>query len=136
MSKRIFTREQIKQLLSNENVVRVGKTIVYNKDFKIKAIAQYEQGLRPQEIFRDAGFDLNTIGRQVPKQCLKRWNKIFRLKGADGIKIETRGKSKGGGRPKTKNLTDTEKIKWLETENAYLKAENDFLAKLRAKRAE
>ena len=29
-----------------------------------------------------------------------------------------------------------EQIKYLETQVAYLKAENDFLAKLRAKRAE
>jgi hypothetical protein len=40
----------------------------------------------------------------------------------------------GGGRPKTKNLSDKEKIEYLETKVAYLKAENDFLAKLRAQR--
>ena len=135
MSKRIFTREQIQELLSNENVVRVGKTIAYSKDFKIKAVRLYnEQGLTSSEIFRQAGFDLNVIGKQKPKDCLGDWNKAYRLKGEAGLKIETRGR--GGGRPKTKNLTDGEKIKWLEAENAYLKAENDFLAKLRAKRAE
>ncbi len=48
---------------------------------------------------------------------------------------ETRGKG-SSGRPRTKNLSDTDKIKRLETQVAYLKAENDFLAKLRAKRAE
>jgi hypothetical protein len=53
-----------------------------------------------------------------------------------GLQIETRGGHNGGGRFKTKGLTETEKIKKLEAEVAYLKAENDFLAKLRAKRAE
>ena len=57
MSKRFFTREQIEQLSSNENVVRVGKTIVYSKDFKIKAVKLYnKQGLTSKEIFRQAGF--------------------------------------------------------------------------------
>ncbi|KKQ45910.1 MAG: Transposase [Candidatus Moranbacteria bacterium GW2011_GWC2_37_8] len=135
MSKRFFTREQIEQLSSNENVVRVGKTIVYSKDFKIKAVKLYnKQGLTSKEIFRQAGFDLNVIGKQKPKDCLLTWNKIYRLKGEKGLRTETRGK--GGGRVKTKNLTDAEKIKWMEAEIAYLKAENDFLAKLRAKRAE
>lgn len=135
MSKRIFTREQVEQLLNNKNVVRVGKAIVYSKDFKINAVKLYnEQGLTSSEIFRQAGFDLNVIGKEKPKNCLRRWNNAFRIKGEAGIITETRGK--GGGRPKTKNLTDSEKIKWLEAENAYLKAENDFLAKLRAKRAE
>lgn len=137
MSKRIFTREQIKQLLTNENVVRVSKTIVYSKDFKIKAVKLYnEQGLTSSEIFKQAGFDLNIIGKEKPHDCLKGWKKIYKLKGEEGLKTETRGKGGGGGRFKTKNLTDAEKIKWLEAENAYLKAENDFLAKLRAKRAE
>ena len=62
------------------------------------------------------------------------WNKIFRLKGGAKLKVETRGR--GGGRPKTKHLGGEEKIKYLEAQVAYLKAENDFLAKLRAKRAE
>ena len=48
--------------------------------------------------------------------------------------IESRGRA--GGRIKTKNLSDADKIKRLEAQVAYLKAENDFLAKLRAKRAE
>jgi hypothetical protein len=57
------------------------------------------------------------------------------MKGEGAFGIETRGK--GGGRPKKiKDTNDTDKIKRLEAEVAYLKAENDFLIKLRAKRAE
>lgn len=137
MSKRIFTKEQIEQLSNNENVVRVGKTIVYSKDFKIKAVKLYEErGLTSKEIFRQAGFDLDVIGKQKPKDCLMTWRKAYKLKGENGLKLETRGKSKNGGRPKTKYTTEAEKIKYLEAQVAYLKAENDFLAKLRAKRAE
>lgn len=135
MSKRIFTREQVEQLLSNENVAHVGRTIAYSKDFKVKAVKLYEeQGLTSKEIFIQAGFDLDMIGKEKPKNLMRDWRKIYALKGDSGLKIETRGK--GGGRPRAKNLTDAERIRWMEAEIAYLKAENDFLAKLRAKRAE
>lgn len=136
MSKRIFTREQIKELLNNENVAHVGKAIVYSKDFKVRAVELYEQGPMPQEIFRQAGFDLNVIGKQKPKSLMRDWNRIYRLKGAVGLRTEIRGRGNGGGRPKTKYSNDADKIKYLEAQVAYLKAENDFLAKLRAKRAE
>ncbi|TSA45286.1 hypothetical protein D4R51_02165 [bacterium] len=137
MSKRIFTREQIEELLKNENVVRCGRAIVYSKDFKIKAVKLYnEQSSTAKEIFRQAGFDLNLIGKQKPKSLMQDWNRIYRVKGEKGLMEETRGKGSGGGRPKNKFATDAERIKYLEAENAYLKAENDFLAKLRAKRRE
>jgi transposase len=137
MSKRIFTRKQIEELLKNKSIAKCSeKSITFSKDFKIRAVTLYEEhGLTPQEIFRDAGLDLNMIGRKMPKNCMKRWNKSYRAKGRDGL-LETRGKAKGGGRPKTKYLNDGEKIKYLEAQVAYLKAENDFLAKLRAARAE
>lgn len=132
MSKRIFTQEQIQQLLSNENVTRCsGKAISYSKDFKIKAVAQYnESGFSPREIFRLAGFDLQIFGEKKADHCLTRWRKTFRTKGQGELLKETRGR--GGGRPKINDCDDAAKIKRLETEIAYLKAENNFLAKLRA----
>ena len=138
MSKRRFTQEQVEKLLKNVNVAKSSeKAITYSKDFKIRAVREYnEGGLGTRQIFRNAGFDLDVIGRGQPKSLLQDWNRIYRTKGATGLMTETRGKGNGGGRPKTKNLTDAEKMKRLETEVAYLKAENDFLARLRAKRRE
>jgi transposase-like protein len=109
--------------------------MTFTKDFKLLAIKLYEQGLTSSKIFRDAGFDLNLIGGEQPKECLKRWLKVFRIKGEGGLS-DNRGKSGRGGRPKTKGITEADKIMRLEAEIAYLKLENDFLAKLRAKRAE
>ena len=135
MSKRIFTKEETEVLQSNPNVHKCSKrSISYHKDFKIKAVKQYKDGLTSKEIFNLAGFDLNVIGRDSPKSCLKCWNKIYRQKGVVGLEIDTRGKN--GGRRKTKEIIEKDKIKRLEAEVAYLKAENDFLVKLRAKRAE
>ena len=130
MSKRIFSEEQIKELLQNPNVAGCSeKSISYHKNFKIMAVEKYREGLQPYEIFKDANFDVGVIGRDVPHECLRRWLK----KGEAELKSDGRGQSKQGGRPKTNWANEKEKIKYLETENAYLKAENDFLAKLRKK---
>ena len=135
MNKRIFTKEEIDILSSNENISRCSeRSITYSKDFKIEAVKLYEQGMTPSEIFRQAGLDKNLIGREQPKRCLKRWNKVYRQRGEKELAIENRGRN-STGRPKTPiDKSDAYKIKRLETEVAYLKAENDFLVKLRAKR--
>jgi len=137
MSKRIFTKEQIEELLKNECIATCSeKSITFSQAFKASAVKRYnEQGLSASEIFRIARLNLALIGRTMPKDCLKRWNKVVRSKGEAGL-TESRGSSGKGGRPKSKHLTDNEKIEHLEAQVAYLKAENDFLAKLRAKRAE
>jgi len=136
MNKSKFSEEQIQTLLDNCNVLKCSnKAITYSKDFKIWAVKQYnEEGKTATEIFKGAGFDPEVIGKDTPQNCLGDWRQIFKLKGVAGLKTENRGR--GGGRPKTKELTDAKKIEWLEAKVAYLKAENDFLAKLRAKRAE
>jgi transposase-like protein len=134
MSKRIFNEEQIRELLTNTNVSRCSnKSITYSKEFKVLAVKKYyEEGYSPNMIFKESGFDVKLIGQDVPNDCLCRWRKIYRMKGEDKLRVEARGKHRGGGRPRTKDLTEADKIKRLEIEVAYLKAENDFLAKLRA----
>jgi hypothetical protein len=133
MSKRRFTQEQVKELLQNKNVETCSeKSISYNKDFKVLAIRQKQEGLSNMEIFKQAGFNVDLIGHETPESCIKRWKRVFNIKGLNELFIETRGRG-GGGRPKTNWQNEKEKIKYLETQVAYLKAENDFLAKLRKK---
>lgn len=134
MSKRMFSSEHIEQLLQNPNVARcTDKSISYHKDFKLFAVKQYESGLPAREIFKQAGFDISMVGRETPRSCLKRWLKVFRTKGIEELSVETRGRG-GGGRPKTNWSNEKEKLKYLEAQVVYLKAENAFLAKLRKKR--
>ena len=134
MSKRIFTVEQIKELTKNINVDNCSeKSITYNKAFKVRAVEKYyENGYSPRMIFEEAGFDISIIGIDAPRDGLQRWRKTYREKGAHLLGLEQRGKHNKGGRPKTKDLNDADRIKRLEIENMYLKAENDFLVKLRA----
>ncbi len=134
MSKRKFTIDQMAELLKNKNVAKCSdKSITYSKEFKIQAVKQYyEDGYSPGMIFAEAGFDWRIIGSDNPKACLQRWRTIHNTRGIDRLSVETRGKHHRGGRPKIKVMADAERIKRMEVEIAYLKAENDFLAKLRA----
>lgn len=136
MSKRVFTDKQITNLLNNKNVLSCSsKSITYNYTFKINAVRQYnEEYIGAKQIFEEAGFNLNVIGQKTPRDCLSRWKRITKRKGCVALSMEKRGKGRGigKGRPRLKGLTDAEKIKRLELTVLYLKAENDFLAKLRA----
>lgn len=129
-----FNPGQIAKLLRNKYVVKCAKAITYSKDFKLFAIRQYAEGKTASQIFREAGFDQQLIGEYVPGDCLDRWRKKFEAKGEIGLKTDERGTMRGSrkGRPKTRGLTDADRIKRLEIEVAYLKAKNDFLVKLRA----
>lgn len=134
MSKRVFTPAQIDELFKNKNVSKCSsKSITYNKEFKLWAIKKYyKDGHSPNMIFKEAGFDRQIIGQDCPNACLQRWRTTYNIKGLENLNSEMRGKHHKGGRLKTKGLTDADRIKRLEIENAYLKVENDFLAKLRA----
>jgi transposase-like protein len=133
MNRRTFNQEQIVLMESIGAVSKCSeKAITYTKEFKLKALKQYKEGIPPTEIFQEAGFDIKLIGEKTPRKSLGRWREAYRTKGVDGIQTKT----KGTGRPKKMRGTDTEKIQYLEAQVAYLKAENVFLAKLRAKKSE
>jgi len=135
MSKRIFTQEQTSSLLKNKNVVRASeKSISYRNDFKLTAVRRYHEGLLPSVIFQEAGFDLAIIGRKTPRWLVKDWRKVFNKKGAVGLREDNRGRHSRGRPPDLGHMNDKEKLKYLEARVAYLKAENDFLAKLRKQR--
>jgi len=134
MSIHIFTSEEINALSSNPCVRKCTKmSISYTSDFKKRALELHAQGVSSKEIWRRSGFNINGWKNDYTRDCLKNWKKSIKKNGHGGL-TKTRGV--GGGRPKTKGLTDADKIKRLELQVKYLKAENDFLAKLRAKRAE
>ena len=73
MSKRIyFTPTQMRILESNPNVVHVSeKSINYSPEFKLQAIKSYKSGITPIQIFREAGFDIATIGTRNPRTSLE-----------------------------------------------------------------
>lgn len=115
MKRRTYSDEEQTQLRKSEHIARVtARRIVYTETFKRHALSAYQGGISPSEIFMHAGFNMRIIGSGQPKECLKRWRR----------------------KKESVPHTESSRLKWLEAEVKYLKAENAFLAQLRAKRAE
>ena len=133
MKRKKFTEQEKEILLENEYVITVSeRNIKYNPKFKLRAVQEYYAGDTPLIIFLNAKFNIALIGRETPQRCLKRWKNLYKKLGEKGLLDDKRGKSKNGGRPRTKELTLEEEVKTLKSRNAYLEAENDFLKKLKA----
>ncbi|MCM3089394.1 helix-turn-helix domain containing protein [Bhargavaea ginsengi] len=90
--------ESIRRLLEdNPNVLHVtGKTIQYAPEFKLNAVKAYQEGKTPYEIFLEAGLDPKLIGRDTPKDSLKRWRKSYDALGEEGLLSERRGRGSAG----------------------------------------
>ena len=107
------------------------KSVHYTHEFKRRAIDMYAQGIGPKEIWRRAGFDVSKWKKNYFLLTIKDWQDIVARDGPDGL-----NKMGGLQYDRGPKNTDRDKIKRLELQVKYLQAENDFLAKLRAKRAE
>ncbi len=130
MSKNIYNEFQIKELEKNPNILSVSdRSISYSPEFKINAVTEYKSGKTPSQIFIDHGFDIEMIGKEQPKRCLKRWRNTFEKFGEEGFLTERRGKG-STGRPSSKPLSIEEKLRKAEARIKFLEAENDFLKKL------
>ena len=133
--RKIFSNEEIARLIRNPCVFScTERSVIYTYEFKKRALELHAEGISSKEIWRRAGFEIGRWKKDYCKDTMKDWKRIVKKKGVEGLS-RLRG-SQATGRPKTKGLTDADKIKRLELQVKYLEAENDFLAKLRAKRAE
>jgi len=133
--RKIFSSEEIAQLSRNPCVFScTERSIIYTYEFKKRALELHAGGVSSKEIWRRAEFDIGRWKKDCCRDTIKGWKRIVKKKGLEGLS-KLRG-SEATGRPKTKGVTNADKIKRLELQVKYLQAENDFLAKLRAKRAE
>uniref|UniRef100_UPI00047C06C6 HTH domain-containing protein n=1 Tax=Peribacillus kribbensis TaxID=356658 RepID=UPI00047C06C6 len=74
MNRKIYNDFEIKELEKNPNVLSASdRSISYSPEFKMKAVSEYKSGKTPSQIFIEQGFDLEMIGKEQPKRCLKRW---------------------------------------------------------------
>jgi putative transposase len=130
---RVFDPETRAKILRNENVLRVGETqITYSPDFKVTAVrTNLVEGKAPMFIFLEAGFDLDLIGRETPKRCLKKWRVVYKQRGEEGLRQDERGRQ-ATGRPAEHELTVEEKLHRAEAKIRYLEKENELLKKLDA----
>lgn len=131
----IFSSDQIAKLEQNPCVFRcTPKSIHYTYEFKKRALDLYTQGVHPDEIWKQAGFDTGIWKKGYCRYTLKDWRRMVKKGGLESLTkpsgIQADGGYKRAGSP------EADRVRRLELQVRYLEKENDFLAKLRAKRAE
>jgi hypothetical protein len=135
MNTHIYSIYEISKLKENPYVEKcTGSSIIYTIEFKKQALELHRQGLSPREIWRRAGFDVGMWRKRYAKDCIRDWKERIKDREIEGL-MKTK-KQEVTNDQKIKEPIDEKRVKRLELEIAYLKAENDFLVKLRAKRAE
>jgi len=109
------------------NILRKGKNRAYSKEFKLQAINRI---LINHESINSVALDIGLISAGI----LHNWLSKFKENGYNVVEKKKGRKPKSMTKPKKNNkeLSEKEKIKKLEEENLYLKAENEYLKKLRA----
>jgi transposase len=128
MTKKFFTENEIAILSKNPYVTSVSsKGITYSEEFKQYFIAEFRNGKFSTQIFEEAGFNIDILGRRRIKSASDRWNKAFKKDGVLGLK-DTRKES--SGRPREKELSLEEKYARLEAKMNLLEAENELLKKI------
>lgn len=107
------------------------KSVYYTLEFKKRALELQANGVHTKEIWRRSGFDVSKWKDEYFRGTLRDWRKTVEKHGVEGL-------ARRGGIPHDRGSDNTSKgaIKRLELQVKYLEAENDFLAQLRAKRAE
>lgn len=134
----IFTKEEIAEFKRHPCVFYVSeRSVSYTAEFKKRALDLHAQGISAPEIWKGAGFNPERWKKNYTYSTIKDWKRIVEKRGIEGLS------SLGGiqydrGRPNKKESIkiESDKLKRLELQVRYLQAENAFLAKLRAKRAE
>ena len=127
----IFTKEQIAELRRHPCIFGVSERLVsYTYEFKKRALELHAEGVSPNEIWRRAGFDVKIWKQGYCGWTIKDWKRLAQDGGLQRLV------NSGGVQSDKGSKDEKDKMKRLELQVKYLEAENDFLAKLRAKRAE
>jgi hypothetical protein len=127
-----FSPETVTALKHNPCVYDcTAKSVYYTYEFKKRALDLQASGIHPKEIWKQAGFNTELWKKGYFGLTLRDWKRIVQKDGVEGLK-------KTGGLPYDRGPTHTkdDELTRLRLEVAYLKEENRFLAKLRARKAE
>ena len=128
----IFSSDEVAALKRNPCVFScTERSINYTYEFKKRALELYAEGVGAKEIWRRAGFDVTRWKKHYFRLTIRDWRRVVARNGLEGL---TRLGGIQFDRGPRIDARDT--LGRLEMQVRYLKAENDFLAKLRAKRAE
>ena len=130
-----FSNEELVELRKHPSVFScTSKSVNYTYEFKKRALEEHEKGVHPKEIWKQTGFNTSKWKNHYFRLTIRDWKRIVRRGDLSSLNNQGGVQHDDGI---TKSLkTEKDKIKRLELQIRYLQAENDFLAKLRAKRAE
>ena len=127
-----YSSEEIAKLKKNPCVFNCTERVLsYTYEFKKRAIELHAQGVVAREIWKRSGFYTDKWRKEYFQETIRDWRKIVEGSGMKGL-LKTDGIQYDRG----PTNTNKDKLKRLELQVKYLEAENDFLAKLRVKRAE
>lgn len=130
----IFSNENLAKLRQNPCVFNcTERSINYTYEFKKHALELHAEGVGAKEIWRRASFDTSKWKKHYFRLTIRDWKRIVMKGGSEGLTKPSGVQADAGLNGRS---TESERIKRLELQVKYLEAENDFLAKLRAKRAE
>ena len=74
MAARLLSEENLEKLRTNKYVLSASsKRIVYAETFKQFFVEKYQQGYKPKEIFKLAGFDVEALGYKRIERASNRW---------------------------------------------------------------
>jgi hypothetical protein len=127
----IFSKEQIAGLRKHPCIFGISEKLVsYTYEFKRRALELHAEGISPNEIWKRAGFDVAIWKKGYCGWTIKDWKRLVRRGGLQRLV------NLGGIQSDRGSKDEKEKMKRLTLQVKYLEAENDFLAKLRAKKTE
>ena len=112
-----FTKEEKELLEQNPNIQAVlSNQVLYTKEFKEKAVIEYESGKSANQIFQDAGINTEILSKQYDyaSKTISKWRTMNR----EHINIHY---------PKKKSNKKKSAYQKLLEKNEYLEAENEFL---------
>lgn len=110
MSVHYFSDKQVEELRRNPYVDKVSnKAITYSEVYKQHFMHELDHGKFPTQIFREAGFDTQVVGKERIKSFSRRMRKMaVRIEGFTDLRAHH------SGRPQTKERTTDEEIVYLK----------------------
>jgi hypothetical protein len=133
MSNKHYTPDQIEELLRNPYVSKCSpKYITYTYECKEQALRFYEtRRLSSREIWRSLGFPSYITESAIPKDSIKAWRKIEAEQWLIWLREWKKWRKKKAESP-WDNPPMRETVEYLKAKIAYLEAENEAFALIRA----
>ena len=128
MKRNKLPMEYVKRLNEHRYVAKATEwKISYTEEFKRSAYGEYIRGKSMRDIFIEAGFDVELLG----KKRISRFFEHLNEKADEESGFKDKRKNKNLQAPLSTEAQMMKRIRELEHRNAYLEQENEFLKKIR-----